>query len=910
MTDIFFSYSSADRERVRPIRDALAEQGFEVFWDQQVPTGIDWDSWIRQHLAKSKCVMAFWSATSVSSDNVRHEATVAKQQGKLISVLLEPLTAEQFPMGLYAQQAANLSGWSGDYSHDEWRKFRREFEAKLTPLWVRRQIDELEAELVGERARREGAERRDRVLQAQIVKEAEAQQDLKRDRDKALDEVAALEATVEKLTRAGADATAREVEAERRDRALQAQIAKSAEAYQDLKRDRDKVLDEVAALKTNVEELTQARADAKEKQTETQQALTRERNKALDEVTTLKAMVEESTRARADANAQVIDLSQRLRNVRKSKAQEIARSIGAAFPPLVIAATVATLGFWTYQLIWSGPRSPLAVTSEMPEAERQRLAAIKEEEQRQAKADVEAKLKAAEVEQQRLKEEAQRQAKAAADAEAKRKTAEVEQQRLKEEVQRQAKELAAIAATKKPDIAVAPSASPAPTSSTGLFTIQANTEASGSWSTLTVSSYTPSSRANCEESCAREPSCNAFTYNKDNQRCYRFSGAFSLAPNTTYESGIRNDQTNQNSQPSANFKSGGQSANISGPTVTTGVFTIRNGTEATGYPSGQVVHAASITDCKEICARASNCNIFTYDKNRGMCYSYTRADFKSNEQYDSGVRIGQQTNPRSDINTAPPASPAMPTSSTGPFEIRANTEASGVSGYPAEGSASVASREACEQSCTRLPTCEIFTYNKSTRRCYRYSRADFKANEVYDSGVRIGQTNPSFEIRANTEAAGSAYYTSVDGASMDECEEGCARESKCKIFTYNKSIGRCYRYMRADFKANGQYDSGVRIEHTNPSSGIEITAPASPATPASASGLFTIQANTEGLGATYSSVFSSSTRAECEESCARDRACKAFTYNKKYQLCYRFSGVFSLSANTAYDSGVRNDQTK
>ena len=32
MTDIFFSYSSADRERVRPIRDALAAQGFEVFW--------------------------------------------------------------------------------------------------------------------------------------------------------------------------------------------------------------------------------------------------------------------------------------------------------------------------------------------------------------------------------------------------------------------------------------------------------------------------------------------------------------------------------------------------------------------------------------------------------------------------------------------------------------------------------------------------------------------------------------------------------------------------------------------------------------------------------------------------------------------------------------------------------------
>ena len=60
MTDIFFSYSSADRER-------LVAQGFEVFWDQEVPTGLDWDSWIRQHLTKTKCAMAFWSMASVAS---------------------------------------------------------------------------------------------------------------------------------------------------------------------------------------------------------------------------------------------------------------------------------------------------------------------------------------------------------------------------------------------------------------------------------------------------------------------------------------------------------------------------------------------------------------------------------------------------------------------------------------------------------------------------------------------------------------------------------------------------------------------------------------------------------------------------------------------------------------------------
>src|SRR5262249_27257922 len=157
------------------------------------------------------------------------------------------------------------------------------------------------AELVGERTRREGAERRDRTMQAQIAKEVELQQALKRERDDALDEVAAIKSTVEKLTQARADAT-----------------AKQAEAQQALKRERDSALDEVAALKTAVEELTQAREHAE---------------------------------------ARTVELSQRLRQVRQTKAQETVRSIGAAFSPFVIVVAVATLGFWTYQLIGSSPES-------------------------------------------------------------------------------------------------------------------------------------------------------------------------------------------------------------------------------------------------------------------------------------------------------------------------------------------------------------------------------------------------------------------------------------------------------------------------------------------------------------------------------------------------------------------------
>src|SRR5262249_31193678 len=129
--------------------------------------------------------------------------------------------------------------------------------------WVRRQIDEIEAELVGERTRREGAERRDRTMQAQIAKEVEVQQALKQERDKALDEVVALK-------------------------------ARQGKTQQDLKREGDRA----EALKATVKELTQARSDAEAREAQAQQDLKRERNTALDEAAALKAKVEELMRAR------------------------------------------------------------------------------------------------------------------------------------------------------------------------------------------------------------------------------------------------------------------------------------------------------------------------------------------------------------------------------------------------------------------------------------------------------------------------------------------------------------------------------------------------------------------------------------------------------------------------------------
>ena len=54
-----------------------------------------------------------WSRESVKSSNIRHEAAIAQEQGKLVSVVLDALSAQELPLGLYTVQAGNLSRWAG-----------------------------------------------------------------------------------------------------------------------------------------------------------------------------------------------------------------------------------------------------------------------------------------------------------------------------------------------------------------------------------------------------------------------------------------------------------------------------------------------------------------------------------------------------------------------------------------------------------------------------------------------------------------------------------------------------------------------------------------------------------------------------------------------------------------------------
>jgi hypothetical protein len=130
MADVFLSYSSKDRAAAERVQQVLERAGISVFWDQETPPGADWDTWIRDKLTGAKAAIVLWSKESIKSPNVRHEAIVARDAGKLVPVMIETLAPSDFPMGLYLVQGVQLQDWRSS-SSGGFARLVSEVEARL-----------------------------------------------------------------------------------------------------------------------------------------------------------------------------------------------------------------------------------------------------------------------------------------------------------------------------------------------------------------------------------------------------------------------------------------------------------------------------------------------------------------------------------------------------------------------------------------------------------------------------------------------------------------------------------------------------------------------------------------------------------------------------------------------------------
>ncbi|MGE3141809.1 MAG: DUF805 domain-containing protein [Hyphomonadaceae bacterium] len=120
MADVFISYAREDRVRAEQVARGLQACGFEVFFDQEVPPGQSWADFIEAKLRDSKAMVVLWSAASAASQWVREEARLGRDRGKLIPATLDATPA---PFGFGEVQAANLTAWSGQPDHGDWRRF-------------------------------------------------------------------------------------------------------------------------------------------------------------------------------------------------------------------------------------------------------------------------------------------------------------------------------------------------------------------------------------------------------------------------------------------------------------------------------------------------------------------------------------------------------------------------------------------------------------------------------------------------------------------------------------------------------------------------------------------------------------------------------------------------------------------
>jgi hypothetical protein len=114
VADVFVSYKSEDRERVRLLVASLRRSGLSVWWDQDIPQGAPWEESIAQALNAAKCVIVCWTKLSAhhqTGKKVQVEAREAQDAGKLLQVLLEKVAP---PLFFRQAQAADLATWNGD----------------------------------------------------------------------------------------------------------------------------------------------------------------------------------------------------------------------------------------------------------------------------------------------------------------------------------------------------------------------------------------------------------------------------------------------------------------------------------------------------------------------------------------------------------------------------------------------------------------------------------------------------------------------------------------------------------------------------------------------------------------------------------------------------------------------------
>ena len=89
MADIFVSYARPDEPLAKRVTDALREERYNVWRDDELPAHRPYADVIKERLTAANAVVVLWSAHSSTSQWVRSEADTARIAGTLVQATVD-----------------------------------------------------------------------------------------------------------------------------------------------------------------------------------------------------------------------------------------------------------------------------------------------------------------------------------------------------------------------------------------------------------------------------------------------------------------------------------------------------------------------------------------------------------------------------------------------------------------------------------------------------------------------------------------------------------------------------------------------------------------------------------------------------------------------------------------------------
>jgi len=138
MSDIFISYGSEDRSKVKNIANALELQGWSVWWDRNIPFGKPFHSVIEESVNKARCVLVVWSYNSIKSTWVKAEASEGIKRDMLVPITID----KAIPPLVFRQiHTADFNEWDGDTSSAVFQKLTKDISSLIGPPTNRSKMD-------------------------------------------------------------------------------------------------------------------------------------------------------------------------------------------------------------------------------------------------------------------------------------------------------------------------------------------------------------------------------------------------------------------------------------------------------------------------------------------------------------------------------------------------------------------------------------------------------------------------------------------------------------------------------------------------------------------------------------------------------------------------------------------------